>query len=225
MPGPRALAWTILAAATAGATAMALAPPRRPEGLATPRPTRTRLAPPVRPTPAKASAPTPSSSLTPAVYSIRRVLDTGGPIRFGRWFWDEAGVPAGPMLVTVDTDAQVLSVFRGGYEIGTTAVIYGADDKPTPLGVFPILMKDAHHRSSTYGNAPMPFTLRLTSDGVSIHGSPIAADYATHGCIGVPVAFAARLFAAVAVGDRVVITRGETLALGGSVDAVPPTRP
>lgn len=210
MPAPHALAWSVITLAGLGAAALTLRPD---EPIAHPAPRVGRPVPP---------APKPTPAPTPEPFRIHRILDTGGPIRFGRWFWDEAGVPAGPMLVTVDTQAQVLSVFRGGYEIGTTVVIYGADDKPTPLGVFPILMKDAHHFSRTYGNAPMPFTLRLTPDGVSIHGSPIAADYATHGCIGLPVAFAAKLFAVMAVGDKVVITRGERLALGDAVTAASP---
>jgi lipoprotein-anchoring transpeptidase ErfK/SrfK len=64
-------------------------------------------------------------------------------------------------------------------------------------------MKD--HRSITYDNAPMPYTLRLTPDGVSIHGSDVRWGRATHGCVGVPVAFAERLFGQVSKGDEVVI--------------------
>ena len=51
----------------------------------------------------------------------------------------------------------------------------------------------------------MPYTLRLTGDGVSIHGSNVRCGQATHGCIGVPLAFAERLFDATKVGDEVVI--------------------
>ena len=143
---------------------------------------------------------------------VKRVLDIG-PIKFGDYTWDDAGVPAGPLIVTVDLAAQTLSVFRDGYEIGATAILYGADDKPTPLGSFPILMKDAHHVSSLYG-APMPYTMRLTNDGVAVHGTEVAWGYATHGCIGVPTAFAKLLFREAKVGDRVIITRGKTLATG-----------
>ena len=45
------------------------------------------------------------------------------------------------MVITVDLEAQVLSIFRGGYEIGAAAILYGRDDKPTPLGAFPITQK------------------------------------------------------------------------------------
>ena len=106
-------------------------------------------------------------------FVIKRILPINGAIRYGDWHWDEAGVPDGPLVVTVDLDARVLSVFRGGYEIGATAVLLGTQEKPTPLGVFPITMKDAKHFSSTYVNAPMPYTMRLTDDGVSIHGTTV----------------------------------------------------
>ena len=60
----------------------------------------------------------------------------------------------------------------------------------------------------------MPYMLRLTDDGISIHGSEVGDGYVTHGCIGVPTAFARKLFAAVKLGDTVIVTRGEPHALG-----------
>ena len=87
---------------------------------------------------------------------IKRILPITGPIKYGEWHWDEKDVPPGPLVITVDLDARVLSVFRGGYEIGATAVLLGFGDTPTPLGVFPVKWKDADHHSSTYDNAPMP---------------------------------------------------------------------
>ena len=92
-----------------------------------------------------------------------------------------------------------------GQEIGTAVILYGADGLPTPTGKFPILAKLKDHRSATYDGAPMPFTLRLTGDGVSIHGSDVRWGFATHGCVGVPTAFAAKLFDAVKTGDEVLI--------------------
>ena len=53
-------------------------------------------------------------------------------------------------------------MFRSGHEIGTAVILYGADGLPTPTGKFPILAKLKDHRSITYDNAPMPYTLRLT---------------------------------------------------------------
>ncbi|ODP38212.1 hypothetical protein BFL28_15305 [Sphingomonas turrisvirgatae] len=149
---------------------------------------------------------------------VKRVLPIDGPIRFGSYFWDTQGVPAdGPLVITVDLEAQTLSVFRDGYEIGATAILYGADSHPTPLGQHKITQKKVHHISNLYG-APMPYMMRLTNDGVAIHASAkIDARYATHGCIGVPLAFAKLLFAQARLGDRVIITRGKRLGLGGAI--------
>lgn len=139
---------------------------------------------------------------------IKTLLDVGRPLQYGEYRWDDRGVPAGPTWVRVDLHSQILSVFRAGHEIGTAVILYGADSKETPVGTYPVRAKLRDHRSATYDNAPMPYTLRLTDDGVSIHGSDVRWGYATHGCIGVPLAFAAKLFGAVAPGDPVVILSG-----------------
>lgn len=188
---------------------------------------------PARPRPAaKPAAPVkaaPQPKLQPASiadqaeavgYRVRRVLEIPTPFRHGDWYWDEDGAPAtGKIVITVDLKAQTLSVFRDGYEIGTAVVLYGADWKPTPTGVYPITQKDADHVSNLYG-APMPYMLRLTNDGISIHASAdMAPDGATHGCIGTPVAFAKKLFGAVKLGDVVIVTNGETLAVGEAIGA------
>lgn len=147
-------------------------------------------------------------------FTVKRVMTLSAPLRHGDWAWDDAGVPPGPIVVTVDLKAETLSVFRGGYEIGVAAILFGATDKPSPTGVFPILEKDADHVSSTYDNAPMPYMLRLTRDGVAIHGSEVQWGYATHGCIGVPVPFARKLFGITGVGDVVIVTRGRMMKTG-----------
>lgn len=167
---------------------------------------------------ANASAkPSPKPTPRDERFVIKRVLPIKGPIKYGEWHWDEAGVPAGPIVVTVDLDARVLSVFRGGHEIGATAVLLGTQEKPTPLGVFPIIWKKADHYSSIYDNAPMPFTQRLTNDGIAIHGTLVEKGYASHGCVGVPDDFAKKLFATTKLGDMVYITRGKMLEQGDSL--------
>ncbi|MET1111656.1 MAG: L,D-transpeptidase family protein [Allosphingosinicella sp.] len=179
-------------------------------------------------TPAAAEAPAPAVPAPPVIaaaapaadpeFVVRRILDIPGPLRMGDHHWDESGAPAdGPIVITVDLEAQVLSIFRGGYEIGAAAILYGRDDKPTPLGAFPITQKNAKHVSNLYG-APMPYMMRMTNDGISIHGSDsVAPGYATHGCVAVPVAFAKKLFAAAKLGDLVIVTRGKTLEMGEAI--------
>ena len=113
-------------------------------------------------------------------------------------------MPAGSTWVRVDLRSQLISVFRAGHEIGTAVIVYGGDNKQTPSGRLHILGKARHHRSSLY-DAEMPYTLRLTDDGVAIHASSVRWGAATHGCIGVPPAFAERLFDAAKVGNEVVV--------------------
>jgi lipoprotein-anchoring transpeptidase ErfK/SrfK len=148
-------------------------------------------------------------------FVVKRVLPITGPFRHGDYVWDDKGVPAGPIIITVDLAAQTLSVFRDGYEIGAAVILYGADNMMTPLGTFPITQKDANHWSNLY-DAPMPYMLRLTSDGVAIHGSDVELGSATHGCIGVPNKFAALLFGQAKLGDRVIITRGKMMDVSGA---------
>lgn len=163
------------------------------------------------------SAPAAAPASTP--YVVKSILEIRSPFRHGDWYWDESAAATGKIVVTVDLQAQVLSVFRDGHEIGTAVMIYGADAKPTPLGVFKVSFRKAVHTSSIYG-APMPYTLRLTNDGVSIHGSEsMRPDAATHGCVGLPIAFARKLFAVVQLGDTVIVSKGETLTAGQAIAA------
>jgi hypothetical protein len=149
-------------------------------------------------------------------FVIKRILPIDGPIRYGDFHWDEADVAPGPLVITVDLDARVLSVFRGGYEIGATAVLLGTQDKPTPTGLFPITEKQVKHLSNLY-DAQMPYMQRLTNDGITIHATNVQNGYASHGCIGVPLAFAKKLFGVTAVGDKVYITRGKQVGLGDQI--------
>ena len=139
------------------------------------------------------------------VEPVRSLLSAPRAMRYGQFLWNETGAAGkGRVWVRVDLRRQLMSVFRGGDEIGTAVILYGADEKPTPLGRFPVLAKQRDHRSSLY-DAVMPYTLRLTGDGVSIHGSDVRRGAATHGCVGVPTGFAEKLFDVVKVGDTVAI--------------------
>ena len=137
---------------------------------------------------------------------VKSLLKIDTPLEYGGYRWDETGIPQGQTWIRVDLKSQIISVFRAGHEIGTAVVLYGAQSKETLPGLYHILAKAKNHRSSIY-DAEMPFTLRLTDDGVSIHGSNVRWGVATHGCIGVPLPFAEKLFDAVARNDDVVVLR------------------
>ncbi|WP_407674545.1 L,D-transpeptidase family protein [Parerythrobacter aestuarii] len=151
-------------------------------------------------------------------FVVKSILPINGPIKYGEWHWNTDKAPAeGTILMTVDLQARVISVFKGGHEIGAAAVLLGTDEHPTPLGTFPIKYKMRHNVSEKYGNAPMPYSMFLTDDGVALHGSDVQNGYASHGCIGMPDDFAAKVFAVAKKGDKVIITNGETLGMGESI--------
>lgn len=162
---------------------------------------------------AKAVTLTPASAPVNSAFVVQSILKIDEPIKFGQYFWDESAAATGPIVVTVDLEARTISVFRDGHEIGAAAILKGYGSKPTPTGVFPISEKDADHVSNIY-DAPMPYMLRLTNDGVSIHGSKVERGYATNGCIGVPDGFAKRLFGVASLGDKVIVTDGKRLGVG-----------
>jgi len=174
----------------------------------------------VQPLPA-ATAPAASSPFAYASndpFVIKSILPIEGSIRYGDWFWDESAAPkSGTLVITVDLEARVISAFRDGHEIGTAVALLGTRAHPTPVGTFPILSKERDNVSEKYNDAPMPWTLRLTWEGIAIHGSPVLNGYASHGCIGVPDDFAAKLFAAAGRGDKVIITRGRMVGVGDKV--------
>jgi hypothetical protein len=136
-----------------------------------------------------------------------RMLDLDRGMQHGDFAWNDAGVPPGRVHIRIDIGAQTLSVFRSGHEIGRAVILYGTDEKPTPTGSFAITEMKEDHVSNLY-DAPMPYMLRLTDDGIAIHGSIVQFGSATRGCIGVPDEFAALLFAQARLGDRVTIVNG-----------------
>ncbi|NLS25424.1 hypothetical protein S2M10_03900 [Sphingomonas sp. S2M10] len=137
---------------------------------------------------------------------VRSLLHVPDRMAFGTFVWDDAGIPPGRIWLRIDLSRQILSVFRGEDEIATSVVLYGQDETPTPIGNFPIRGMERNHRSNAY-DAMMPYTLWLTNDGIAIHGSNVRQGLATHGCIGVPEAFAKRLFGVVKRGDLVSVVR------------------
>jgi hypothetical protein len=170
--------------------------------------------PALQPSPMQ-GAPLTAQSATPALapilassggFGVRGVLAPDRPMGAGTYVWEDAGVPQGELRIVVDLAWQRLYAYRGGVEIGRAAILYGADDKPTPTGTFSILQKKKDHISNLY-DAPMPFMMRLTNDGIAIHGSVVEDGFATHGCIGVPDEFAQLLFREAKIGTKVLITK------------------
>lgn len=138
------------------------------------------------------------------VRPVRSLIEVGKPLRFGDYVWDESAANAGPVWIRIDLTRQLVSVFRGEDEIGTAVILYGAPEKPTPKGAFKVIAKATDHYSRSY-DAPMPYMLRLTDDGIAIHASRVRANGATHGCLGVPLRFAELLYRVASEGTEVFI--------------------
>jgi len=203
---PRVLAaLTVFGLAGSTAAALLLANAPRPRTVFAPLPAS--LTPELEPEPERIVHPAggawhlPGPNGPVAIHSLLRVDRV---LKYGQFVWNDAGVPPGKLWVRVDLERQMISVFRGGHEIGTAVILYGVDGRPTPTGEFKVLRKDRDYWSRSY-DAPMPYTLMLTDDGVAIHGSDVRQGLGTHGCVGVPLAFARRVFEAAQVGDSVTV--------------------
>lgn len=129
----------------------------------------------------------------------------------GQWVWAGEVSPAGPVTVHVDLSRQLVTVYRNGVRIGVSTASTGRRGYETPTGVFTVLQKKARHRSNLYNNAPMPYMIRLTWDGIAFHGGAVGARPNSHGCIRLPMAFARELYRIMPMGGAVVVV-GEASA-------------
>ena len=120
--------------------------------------------------------------------------------------WNPELSTEGPVLVAVSLKTQTAAVYRNGVKIGGCEVSSGKGGHETPTGIFHILNKDADHRSKTYGNAPMPYSERLTWDGVALHAGALPGYPSSHGCVHLPYEFSKLLFGITHTGTTVVVT-------------------
>lgn len=123
----------------------------------------------------------------------------------GQYKWASTIPSAGPTKIVISLTDQMGYVYRAGQLIGVTTVSSGRTDHETPTGVFPILGKEKVHHSKNYDNAPMPFMQRLNQYGVALHGGLNPGYPASHGCVRLPMKFAARLFELTQPGNPVII--------------------
>ncbi len=126
-------------------------------------------------------------------------------LRPGEFIWAADAVPSGPVVVVVSLTEQRAFVYRNGVRVGVASASTGKPGHRTPTGVFTVLQKDADHHSKTYNNAPMPYTERLTWDGVALHAGGLPGYPSSHGCVHLPSEFARLLFGISRTGMTVVI--------------------
>lgn len=103
------------------------------------------------------------------------------------------------VLIRVDQSTQRMSVDVDGAHLYDWPVSTGKPGYETPTGSFRPNRMDADHYSQEYDNAPMPYAMFFDLNGHAIHGSfdPIGKPAASHGCVRLSPANAAKLFAIV----------------------------
>jgi hypothetical protein len=150
---------------------------------------------------------------------------TGDHLRPGQFLWQPELSPSGTMTMLIDLTRQRAYVYRGGVRIGATTISSGKPGYETPTGIFAVLQKDKDHYSKKYHHAPMPYDLRLTWEGISVHGGHLPGYPASHGCVRLPIAFSRALFNEASLGMAVTITDRESLTNDGLIAAETQLRP
>jgi hypothetical protein len=136
----------------------------------------------------------------------REVAPLPPEFKTGDYIWKPEVSPAGPVVIIVSIPKQQLLVYRNGVGIGRSTVSTGAKGHETPTGVFTILQKKVDHESSIYKGAKMPYMQRLTWDGIAMHAGRLPGYPASHGCVRLPVDFAAKLYEVTTNGTTVIVT-------------------
>jgi len=111
-----------------------------------------------------------------------------------------------PLFMVASIADQHVSVYNHHGLVARSAISTGIAGHPTPKGIFTIIGRERYHRSNIYSGAPMPFMQRVTWSGIAMHLGVVPGHPASHGCIRLPAAFAAKLWGMTRIGERVVIS-------------------
>src|SRR6188768_4145114 len=111
-----------------------------------------------------------------------------------------------PIMAIVSIKTQQVTFYDAEGWILRAPVSTGIKERETPAGVFAIVEKDKDHHSSMYDDAWMPNMLRITWNGLALHGGPLPGHAASHGCVRMPYGFAEKLFDKTRIGMRVIIS-------------------
>jgi lipoprotein-anchoring transpeptidase ErfK/SrfK len=111
-----------------------------------------------------------------------------------------------PLFVVASIADQQVSIYNHSGLVARSAISTGIAGHPTPKGIFSIIGRERFHRSNIYSSAPMPFMQRITWSGIAMHLGVVPGHPASHGCIRLPAAFAAKVWGMTRIGERVVIS-------------------
>ena len=111
-----------------------------------------------------------------------------------------SGAAQAKIAITVDKDAQMMTVDVDGVERYHWPVSTGIPSRETPSGSFRAFRMEEDHYSKEFDDAPMPHSIFFTKIGHAIHGTDSEAKLGTpasHGCVRLSRANASTLYALV----------------------------
>jgi lipoprotein-anchoring transpeptidase ErfK/SrfK len=111
-----------------------------------------------------------------------------------------------PIMAIVSIKSQKVTFYDADGWIYSAPVSSGITGRETPAGLFAVVEKNKDHHSSLYDDAWMPNMLRITWNGIALHGGPLPGYAASHGCVRMPYDFAGKMFDKVPMGMRVIIS-------------------
>lgn len=124
------------------------------------------------------------------------------------------------VFVTIDKDAQMMTVAVDGVERYRWAVSTGNPSHETPNGTFRAFRMEEDHYSKEFDDAPMPHSIFFTKIGHAIHGTVSEGRLGTpvsHGCVRLSRAHASTLYALVeeqgVLNTTVTLTGSSVVAL------------
>jgi hypothetical protein len=131
-----------------------------------------------------------------------------------------AGAAQAKVSVTIDKDAQMMTVAVDGVERYHWPVSTGIPSRETPNGSFRAFRMEEEHYSKEFDDAPMPHSIFFTKIGHAIHGTDSEGRLGTpasHGCVRLSKANATTLYALVeeqgVLNTTVTLTGSSTVAL------------
>jgi hypothetical protein len=111
-----------------------------------------------------------------------------------------AGSAQAKVSITIDKDAQTMTVAVDGVTRYHWPVSSGIPSRETPSGSFRAFRMEESHFSKEFDDAPMPHSIFFTKIGHAIHGTDSEGRLGTpasHGCVRLSKANAATLYALV----------------------------
>ena len=111
-----------------------------------------------------------------------------------------AGAAEAKVAITVDKNAQLMTVAVDGVERYQWPVSTGLPSYETPNGSFRTFRMEEDHFSKEFDDAPMPHSIFFTKIGHAIHGTDSVnrlGNPASHGCVRLSRANASTLYALV----------------------------